>query len=95
MQAQEYKIVVNRVFSDNGKTLEDIYIEYMAGKIAEVIKEINRESQHNKRSLREKGDFTLFKQMSITYECGTHTYICSKRITIKKSAIMTVMSKAE
>ena len=44
MQAQEYKIVVNRVFSDNGKTLEDIYIEYMAGKIAEVIKEINRES---------------------------------------------------
>ena len=43
MQAQEYKIVVNRVFSDNGKTLEDIYIEYMAGKIAEVIKEINRE----------------------------------------------------
>ena len=44
MQAQEYKIVVNRVFSDNGKTLEDIYIEYMAGKIAEVIKEINREA---------------------------------------------------
>ena len=62
MQAQEYKIVVNRVFSDNGKTLEDIYIEYMAGKIAEVIKEINRESRHNKRSLREKGDFTLFWQ---------------------------------
>lgn len=60
MQAQEYKIVVNRVFSDNGKTLEEIYIEYMAGKIAEVIKEINRESQYNKRSLREKGDFTLF-----------------------------------
>ena len=54
MQAQEYKIVVNRVFSDNGKTLEEIYIEYMAGKIAEVIKEINRESHHNKRSLRKR-----------------------------------------
>lgn len=44
MQAQEYKIVVNRVFSDNGKTLEEIYIEYMASKIAEIIKEINKES---------------------------------------------------
>ena len=53
MQAQEYKIVVNRVFSDNGKTLEDIYIEYMAGKIAEVIKEINREAEAENLSVSE------------------------------------------
>ena len=53
MQAQEYKIVVNRVFSYNGKTLEDIYIEYMAGKIAEVIKEINREADAENFSVSE------------------------------------------
>ena len=44
MENKNYKIVVSRVFSDNGKSLEEIYIEYMASKIAEVIKEINKES---------------------------------------------------
>ena len=53
MQAQEYKIVVNRVFSDNRKTLEETYIEYMAGKIAEVIKEINREADAENLSVSE------------------------------------------
>ena len=47
------KIVIERVFSDNGKTLEEIYIEYMAGKIAEVIKEINREADAENLSVSE------------------------------------------
>ena len=33
-----------------------------------------KKSHHNKRSLREKGDFTLFKKMSITVECGAHLH---------------------
>lgn len=35
---------------------------------------LDGKSQHNKRGLREKGDFTLFKKMSITVECGAHLH---------------------
>lgn len=38
-----YRITVERIFNDKGKSLEEIYIDYMAEKIAELVKDMQKE----------------------------------------------------
>ena len=57
------------------------------------------ESQHNKRSLRKKGDFTLFKQMSITDKGDSLFLFCCPAYSIsfllqELSIIQAVWGKA-
>ena len=44
-----YRITVKRIFAEEGKTLEEMHLDYMAGKIAELVKEMLKESEpaHN------------------------------------------------
>lgn len=38
-----YRITVERIFCEEGKTLEEIYLDYMAEKIAELVKNMQKE----------------------------------------------------
>ena len=40
-----YKIIVERVFPEKGKTLEELYLDYMAEKIAELVREMQKEAE--------------------------------------------------
>lgn len=38
-----YRIIVERAFAEEGKTLEELYLDYMAEKIAEMVRDIQNE----------------------------------------------------
>ena len=40
-----YKIIVERVFSEEGRTLEELYLDYMAEKIAELVRDMQKEAE--------------------------------------------------
>lgn len=46
-----YRITVERIFSDEGKTLDEIYLDYMAEKIAELVKDMQKEIEPIKNTV--------------------------------------------